>query len=489
MFETAEVGNRLDKAAFDQAAPAVRAALLAAQHRAAAGDFSTILLVGGLEGAGRVELAHHLLEWLDARGVQTRVFAEPTEEERQRPPLWRFWMALPPRGRIGLFLGSWYNRPLWQCFRGRLTPEALDQELDRVADFERMLHADGVLLLKIWLHLSQPALRARLRRIQADPAERWRIGKNDRKLLKRYDAYVSLADHVLRRTNLGEAPWNIIEAADPRYRDLTVSQLVERTLRERLDRPPAPPPPKPDLPKPAPVNVLNHLDLTLSASREEYDRKLPRLQAKVSKLTRKLHDRGRSMIIVFEGTDAAGKGGAIRRLAYAMDVRDVQVIAVAAPTDEEKAHPYLWRFWRHLPRQGRVTIYDRSWYGRVLVERLEGFCSPADWQRAYAEITAFEEELTRFGIILIKFWLALSPDEQLRRFQDREITPFKQYKITEEDWRNRSKWDAYEAAACDMIEKTSTASTPWTLVEADSKEFARLKVLRTVVERLREELQ
>ena len=195
------------------------------------------------------------------------------------------------------------------------------------------------------------------------------------------------------------------------------------------------------------------------------------------------------MILVFEGPDAAGKGGAIRRLTVALDARDYQVISVAAPTDEERAHPYLWRFWRHLPRQGRITIYDRSWYGRVLVERVEGFCTPSEWQRAYGEINAFEEQLTEFGIILLKFWLAITPEEQLRRFTDRQTTPHKQYKLTAEDWRNRDRWDTYEAAACDMIEKTSTEMAPWTLVEANNKEWARIKVLKTVIQRLGEVLR
>ncbi|HEV8322074.1 MAG TPA: polyphosphate:AMP phosphotransferase, partial [Myxococcota bacterium] len=232
------------------------------------------------------------------------------------------------------------------------------------------------------------------------------------------------------------------------------------------------------------ANVLRRLDLRVALSPEAYEKKLLRLQGRLNRLTRRLYEEQRSVILVFEGPDAAGKGGAIRRLIQAMDARSYQVISIAAPTDEERAHPYLWRFWRHLPRLGRVTIYDRSWYGRVLVERVESFCAPADWRRAYAEINAFEEQLSEFGIVVAKFWLAVSPEEQLRRFRDRQTTPYKQYKITEEDWRNRAKWDAYEAAACEMVEKTSTAYAPWALVEANDKSWARVKVLREVVRRL-----
>jgi polyphosphate kinase 2 (PPK2 family) len=224
--------------------------------------------------------------------------------------------------------------------------------------------------------------------------------------------------------------------------------------------------------------------MTRTLDEGTYEQKLLKYQGKLNFLARRLYKEERSMILVFEGPDAAGKGGAIRRLTAAMDARDYQVIAVAAPTDEEQAQPYLWRFWRQLPRLGRVTIFDRSWYGRVLVERIEGFCTPDDWQRGYVEINAFEEQLTDFGILVLKFWLAITPEEQFSRFQDRQTTPYKHYKLTEEDWRNRDKWHAYEVAACEAIEKTNTTAAPWVLVEANNKDWARIKVLKTVVRTL-----
>ena len=190
------------------------------------------------------------------------------------------------------------------------------------------------------------------------------------------------------------------------------------------------------------------------------------------------------MILALEGWDAAGKGGAIRRVTHALDARMYRVIPIAAPTDEERAHHYLWRFWRHLPRLGRITIYDRTWYGRVLVERAEGFASEAEWMRAYKEINEFEEQLTEHGIVLVKYWLHISADEQLERFKERETAPWKQYKITPEDYRNREKMNLYEQAASDMIARTSTEFSPWTLVEANDKRYARIKVLRTLCDRL-----
>jgi polyphosphate kinase 2 (PPK2 family) len=257
-------------------------------------------------------------------------------------------------------------------------------------------------------------------------------------------------------------------------------------LQARLARPPRElPTVRPPPPSPPQMSIVGRLDLSLAMDPSDYERRLLKYQARLNEATRRMRDaQRRSMIIVLEGPDAAGKGGAIRRLTAAMDARDYQVMSVAAPTDEERARPYLWRFWRRLPPRGRVTIYDRSWYGRVLVERIEGFCADEDWNRAYAEINAFEEQLVESGTVIAKFWIAVSPEEQLRRFRERQETPYKQYKLTDEDWRNRDKWQAYEAAACDMIGRTSTELAGWTLVEGDNKEWARIKVMRTVVKTL-----
>ena len=432
-----------------------------------------------------------LLEWLDDRGVQTHALNKPSDEERERPPMWRFWRQLPPTGRLAIFFGSWYTRPVVDRALGDSDVGDFNRDLDRIVDFERILANERTLVVKFWLHMSKAAQKAKYERLEADKKTAWRVCKRDWKFHRHYDDFVAVSEYAIQRTNTDAAPWTIVEATDERYRNLTVAKRVLDALRQRLDllkaKPPTPPPP-PTPVKPAAVNILNRLDMTLALSEKEYEDKLAKYEGRLYRLTNRLHAKGRSMILVFEGADAAGKGGAIRRLTHAMDARDYQVIAVAAPTEEERAHPYLWRFWLHLPRQGRLTIYDRSWYGRVLVERVEGFCAPAEWQRAYQEINNFEAQLTDFGIILLKFWLTVSPEEQMARFKDREKTPYKQYKITEDDWRNRAKWDFYEAAACDMIEKTSVATAQWTLVEANNKEWARLKVMKTVVDRLEQEL-
>lgn len=304
--------------------------------------------------------------------------------------------------------------------------------------------------------------------------------KLDWRFHRTYDQFVNSASRAVRRTNSGRSPWHIVEAWDACYRHLTVAQVLLTAIEERLAAEPCRPEVPVALPVPDALNVISCLDLTATVTESAYQKELRERQISVGRLARELRDRQLSVVLVFEGSDAAGKGGSIRRLTQALDARFYQVVQVAAPTDEELARPYLWRFWRNLPRWGHLTIFDRSWYGRVLVERLEGLCGPGDWQRAYSEINAFEEQLVSSGALLLKFWLTTSKDEQLRRFQAREALGFKRYKITEDDWRNREKWDAYQAAASDMIERTSSELAPWTLVEAEDKYFARLKVLRTV---------
>ena len=492
MFETAELGHEVDKATYEREAAEVRAALLDAQRELAEADISVVVIVTGVGGAGKSETVNLLLEWLDARGIQTHAMRKPSGEERSRPPMWRFWRELPPLGRMGISFGAWYAQPILDRVFERTNGPELDQSLDRIVELEEMLTREGVLIVKFWLHLSKDAQKKRIRKLEADPRQRWRIFKRDWKLFRRYDAYRSVGEHVLRRTGGGEIPWTIVEGADKRYRHLTVARSLLEAIRSRLARAkeaPCPAGPEPVHLKPPGVNVINSLDLTHSLDPATYKDELLAAQGELGLLTRKLRKEDRSLILVFEGPDAAGKGGAIRRLTAAMDARDFQVITVAAPTDEERVHPYLWRFWRNLPPRGRVTIYDRSWYGRVLVERVEGFATPDQWQRAFGEINAFEEQLAEAGTIVVKFWIAISPDEQLKRFQDRQATSYKQYKLTPEDWRNRDRWESYEAAACEMIEKTGAESAPWVLVEGDNKEWARVKVLKAVVRALKRALE
>jgi polyphosphate:AMP phosphotransferase len=316
------------------------------------------------------------------------------------------------------------------------------------------------------------------------------------KFSEQYQLFEHVAERVIRQSDRGIAPWYLVEAEDTRYRDLTVGKTLLQAIHARLGQQkvvtePATPSDPLQLPdsESAQVTLLDQLDLSQSLEKDAYKEQLKRLQAEVNELAWTAYKKRRTTVLVFEGVDAGGKGGAIRRITQAVDARLYRTIPVAAPTDEEKAHHYLWRFWRHIPRAGHMIIYDRSWYGRVLVERVEGFATEAEWRRAYSEINDFEEQLVENGAILMKFWLQVSDEEQLQRFKDREDTPYKRYKITDEDWRNREKWPEYKAAVNEMVARTSTEYAPWTLVEGDDKLFARVKVLQTVCDGMREGLK
>jgi AMP-polyphosphate phosphotransferase len=291
----------------------------------------------------------------------------------------------------------------------------------------------------------------------------------------------------VRRTSTAEAPWIIIPGADDRHRALTFGRHLLASMRERLDEKGTrrSPDRQPPLARPVDkLNIIRALKLDQPLDKAAYRDEFRKLQGRLGKLARDKRFKHVTAVLVFEGNDAAGKGGAIRRVTSALDARYYRTVPVAAPTEEERAQPYLWRFWRHLPRRGRFIFFDRSWYGRVLVERVERFAAEADWLRAYGEINDFERSMARHRMVVLKFWLAISKDEQFQRFKRREKIAFKRFKITAEDWRNRKKWDAYEEAVCHMIDRTSTSVAPWTLVEANNKYYARLKVLRTVCDAL-----
>jgi polyphosphate:AMP phosphotransferase len=401
--------------------------------------------------------------------------------------MWRFWRRLPPKGKIGIFFGSWYTMPIIDRTYGRTTDADLDQSIEQAVRFERMLADEGVLVLKFWFHLSKPVQKKRLKALHKDPKTRWRVTKTDWERFKLYDTFRHVSEHTLRLTGVAHAPWLVVEGTDARYRHLAVGRTILEALEKRLQETEERRHRAVSVPTVSAVDgqrILDSLDMSQALARKKYQRALEAWQGRLNVLSRKRKFGRGALVAVFEGNDAAGKGGAIRRVTAALDARSYRIVPVAAPTDEEIARPYLWRFWRHLPGRGQIMIFDRSWYGRVLVERIEGFCSEFDWMRAYAEINDFEDQLSQAGIIVVKFWLTIGKDEQLRRFDERDKTPFKRFKLTDEDWRNRDKWQAYADAVCDMVDNTSTEIAPWTLVEANDKYFARIKILRTLAERM-----
>jgi polyphosphate:AMP phosphotransferase len=487
MLDTAAPARPVPKAEWAERVPALRAALLEAQFELQeAAAFPVVVIVSGADGAGKGDTVNRLHEWLDPRGIATHVFGPLTDDERDRPPLWRFWRTLPARGRIGLFFGSWYTDPIVRRAYRESGKAEFDRGLERIAAFERALSDDGALIVKFWLHLSKKSQRARLAELAGRRRTRWRVTPTDWKHLGLYDRFRPLSERALRATHGPHARWVVVDAADDRHRDITVGETLLRALRARLDGPPAPPPPSPARRRPVP-------DALGSATRpgpaEDYKAERDEWQGRLSRLTRKAHREGVATVLVFEGWDAAGKGGVIRRVTQAIDARLYTVVPIAAPSTEERAHHYLWRFWRHVPQAGHLTVFDRSWYGRVLVERVEGFAGEDQWRRAYGEIREFERQLAEHGIVLLKFWLHVSPEEQLRRFQERAQTPFKRHKITAEDWRNREKWGPYVEAVNEMIAETSAEEAPWEVVPAEDKQEARLRVLKAVSRRLKRALR
>jgi AMP-polyphosphate phosphotransferase len=492
MFESAELGHSISRKSFERKVPSLRANLLDAQYDLSqVANFPVIILIGGVDGAGKGETVAVLNEWMDPRHIYTHAFGEPSDEERDRPPNWRFWRVLPPKGKIGILYGSWYSEPILRRVYGKTNDDRLDQSIEKIIRLERMLTDEGALILKFWFHLSKARQKERLRFLEKNPKTRWRVTATDWERFKLYDKFRRISEHTLRQTSTAAAPWVVVEGADHCYRSLTVGNIILETMRKRLDQPrrqrrvDAPPmvPPIDNL------KLLRTLNLKQKLSKQKYESELETYQGKLNLLARQDKFKKMSAIILFEGVDAGGKGGAIRRVSSALDARYTQIVPIAAPSDEERAQPYLWRFWRHIPRRGRVTIFDRSWYGRVLVERVEGYCAAADWMRAYTEINDFEAELIDHRAVVIKFWLAIDKDEQLRRFKEREKTHFKRFKITAEDWRNREKWDDYESAVCDMVDRTSTEIAPWTLVEANDKYYARIKILKTLCREIENALE
>lgn len=493
MFEVAELGHKVSKADYKEQIPTLRTQLLTVQQQLRDQDYSVIILISGVDGGGKGEVINLLNEWLDPRLMHTNAYGTLSDEEKERPVFWRYWRTMPARGTIGIYVGSWYSNPIALSVYNKIDNADLKAHLTRIKELEQELADDNTLIIKCWLHLKKEEQKKRLKQLENDPETAWQVTERDKKHLKMYDTFVGVAEEVLTDTSTSQNPWLIVEGRDIRYSSLTVGQhildkitahITSNTVKQNT----------PAIQAPAKIihgnqpNLLDSLDLGLSLNKDKYNEQLSHYQGKLNKLARQAHEKKISSILVFEGWDAGGKGGAIRRLTHAMDARNYQIIPIAAPTEEERLQHYLWRFWRHMPRAGQVTIYDRSWYGRVLVERVEGFATENEWTRAYPEIRNFEEALTEHGIALLKFWLHIDPDEQLRRFKAREQISYKQYKITDEDYRNRDKWADYSLAVNDMVARTSTQSSLWTLVEANDKRYARIKVLKTYCAKLEEML-
>jgi polyphosphate:AMP phosphotransferase len=470
----------------------LRTALLKAQYaQLKQARQSLLIVIAGIDGAGKGACVSLMNEWMDARHLHTLAFGAADTPPEGHPPLWRYWQHMPAKGQSAIVFGSWYRELLTQASRKKPNEKRIQALAATVREFESTLVNNGVQVVKLWFHLSRHAQQSRVQTLLANPDTAWQVQPPDLKVAKKFQRLRAGGLATMSLTHDAHSPWVVIPAADDALRALHTGQAVLKALRRRPNDGQTVMDPdsielQPDASKAPPR--LDRLDYTASLKKADYEPQLLHWQGHLARLTRHKRFADVPVVLLFEGQDAAGKGGAIRRLTHALDARLFRAVPVSAPTDEELARPYLWRFWRRLPKAGRIAIFDRSWYGRVLVERIEGYAGPAQWQRAYTEINQFEKQLVDSGALVLKFWLGITKDEQLERFNERRTSPFKSFKITPEDWRNRKRWDDYVQAADDMFARTSTAYCPWDVIPANDKHHARIAVLKHVVQALEKRL-
>ena len=562
MLEHAEYDQpKVDKKEYKQRFKELVDRLVVLQQEAKKNEVGMVVLFEGWKGAGKGSRISDLLYHLDARDASVHVTEDFDEEEAALvrdedfgatgyyPTMQQFWKALGPRGSMTFFDRGWYSVIAQHLINvapekkqvtkkySRIIEESTARALPSIAAFEKQLKADGYLVVKFFLHISEETQRRRLISLYSDPATKWRVSRKDLNQLSRYDQMFEVYDELLDNSDFDEAHWNVLAAEDARRVNLCVVQTLvdaleaelskqkdeaalaaeqkakensaaqlmgtvgdERTRSEeenvrlrksalaQAEAARALAPKESAFAQSAVVPSLETVDHSLSLDRETYKTLLKQEQKRLRRLELEMYIKRVPMMIMYEGWDAAGKGGSIKRVAQALDARSYTIFPSPAPSKMELAHPHLWRYWTRLPKAGHVGIYDRSWYGRVLVERVEGFASPEQWARAYDEINEFERDMVQWGAILLKFWVEVSPETQLERFEAREANPDKRWKITAEDWRNRDKYPQYRAAVEDMFRLTSTERAPWIVLESDDKLYARVKALRIINEALEERL-
>lgn len=462
-----------------------------------------MIVFEGFGAAGKGVQISKLISALDPRGFSVYAIDGESKDEQLRPFLWRFWTKTPEKGRIAIFDRSWYRRVLVDRFDGVTTSRELGYAYEEINSFERQLTDGGYVIIKLFLAIDKKEQKKRFKKLMESKSSAWRVTDADLKRNKEYDAYKEMNDEMLQKTDTDYAPWHIIEATDKEFATVKIYSAVIAAMEQKIQEVKQKKEAKATAAKKKTVvaekpegedsvlrtSSLNSVDLSLRYSKEEYKEKLDKLQNRIQELHGELYRKRIPVILGFEGWDAGGKGGAIKRLTEKMDPRGYQVNPTAAPHDIERAHHYLWRFWNNVPKKGHIAIFDRTWYGRVMVERIEGFCSKEEWSRAYKEINDMEANWVHSGAVVLKFWLQIDKDEQERRFRERMENPEKQWKITDEDWRNREKWDQYEQAVDDMLVHTSTTYAPWIIVEGNNKYYARIKVLESVIDAIEKRLK
>lgn len=505
MLEKIDLAKKLEKDIYKKQAKELSLSLGELQRKAKDLKVPVMVILEGWNAAGKGTLLNRVLMCLDPRGFTVYNTKASNEEERFRPFLWRFWAKTPARGHINFYDRSWYRRVTQERMDNVITEKEWHSAYDEINSFERQLVDDDAVIIKLFLHIGKKEQKKRLEDMESDTTTKWKVTAEDWKHHKQYELYYNVFEEMFDKTDTDYAPWLIVEAEDTRFATIKIyrkiinaleNKIAEKMEQERMKTAMLATKSDPDVnAKNAAAQsikqdyqlsttILDKIDLSKTMTREEYQKELKICQKKIRDIEHGIYEKRIPITIAFEGWDAAGKGGNIKRLTENMDPRGYDVWTFASPTPTEKAHQHLWRFWQHIPKAGHIAIFDRTWYGRVLVERVEGFCSKVEWKRAYREINDMEWQWANYGTEIFKFWLHIDKEEQLNRFNARVNDPGKQYKITDEDWRNREKWDEYKAAVDEMLVRTDTKYAPWTIVEANSKYYARIKVLKTIIERM-----
>lgn len=494
MLEKIDLSKKVDKKTYRRVMDEAEEKLGLLQRECKDAGIPVILVFEGMGAAGKGVQINRLIQALDPRGFDVYACDRPTEDEQMRPFLWRYWTKTPAKGRIAVFDRSWYRSVQVDRFDGLTREDKLGDAFQDILSFEKQLCDDGTVIMKFFLYIDKDEQKKRFKKLEGSKETSWRVTEEDWNRNKDFDRYLKMNEEMLEKTDTDYAPWVIIEAVDKDYAALKIVSTVMDRLEYELEHR------RPEDEKTAQRQesktrerfkngVLSGIDLSKSLTEEEYKTRLKKLQRRLAELHSELYRLRIPVVIGFEGWDAGGKGGAIKRLTSNLDPRGYRVNPTAAPNDIEKVHHYLWRFWNSVPKAGHIAIFDRTWYGRVMVERIEGFCSEAEWRRAYQEINEMESHMANAGAVVLKFWLHIDKDEQERRFRERQANPAKQWKITDEDWRNREKWDQYEEAVNEMLIRTSTTYAPWIVVEGNDKRYARVKVLQTVVDALEKKVK
>ena len=483
MLQDFEKSKPEDKDTLNAEIKELRTRLIAAQQLLREKKLPVLVLIEGWAAAGKGSLIKEIISEIDPRFYNVVSPAVIPESESRYPFLYPYASAIPENGKLIFLDSGWMENVVRKQLRLEISREEYKRRVRAVNEFERQLRDGGYLVLKIFLHIDKKEQFERLESLTESADTEWRVTRDDLWQHREYKQFLKAYDEFMEKTG-DTVKWHILDGTRKKVavRDamkLLVSKIDKALEKGRYVGEPF----EEDFPL-LKMPKLSEVDLSPAIGDEEYKKELKKLQKRLGELHNVIYRKKIPVILCYEGWDAAGKGGNIRRVAYPLDPRGFDVHPIASPEPHELNRQYLWRFWTRLPRTGHICIFDRTWYGRVMVERLEGFCSEKDWKRAYNEINEFERQLTDWGAVLLKFWIHIDQDTQLARFTERQNTPEKQWKITEEDWRNREKWPQYEAAVDEMLQKTSTENAPWFIIESNDKLYARIKALRIIVDAL-----